>query len=153
VENDIQQAMREQVNRHLLDSVQLDLPAKLSDRQVDRAVSRRSVDLLLRGVPAEQVQAGAEQLRNASREESLRELKLFFILQRLAEEQGVDVDESELNGRIAHVAAQRDERPERLKQEMARDGSLTQLYVRMREHKAVDKVLEKAQIEEVDLQA
>jgi trigger factor len=153
VNNDIQQAMREQVHRHLLDSVQLDLPAKLSDRQVERAVSRRSVDLLLRGVPAEQVQAGAEQLRNASREESLRELKLFFILQRLAEEQGVDVDESELNGRIAHVAAQRDERPERLKQEMAQDGSLTQLYVLMREHKAVDKVLEKAQIEEVDLQA
>ena len=34
---------------------------------------------------------------------------------------------------------------------MAKDGSLANFYVQMREHKAVDKLLEKAQIEEVDV--
>jgi FKBP-type peptidyl-prolyl cis-trans isomerase (trigger factor) len=79
-------------------------------------------------------------------------LKLFFILQKIAADQNVDVDEGELNGRIAMIAAQRGLRPEKLKQQMAKDGSLANLYVTMREQKAVDKLLEKAQIEDVELQ-
>src|SRR5439155_9183387 len=87
------------------------------------------------------------------RDEAIRELKLFFILQKIAGEQNVDVDEAELNGRIAMLAAQRGKRPEKLKQEMSKDGTLANLYVQMREQAAVDKLLETAQIEEVDLQA
>jgi hypothetical protein len=62
----------------------------------------------------------------------------------------VDVDEAELNGRIAMLAAQRGRRPEKVKQEMAKDGTLANMYVQMREQKAVDRLLQQAQIEEVD---
>jgi len=70
----------------------------------------------------------------------------------IAEQQGVDVDEAELNGRIAMLAAQQDQRPEKLKQTMTKDGSLSTLYVQMREQKAIDKVLEGAQVEEVSVE-
>ena len=36
---------------------------------------------------------------------------------------------------------------------MAKDGTLANLYVQMREQKAVDTLLEKVQVEEVELQA
>jgi hypothetical protein len=49
------------------------------------------------------------------------------------------------------LAAQRGRRPEKLKQEMAKDGTLANLYLQMREQKALDQVLEGAQIEEVDV--
>jgi trigger factor len=150
---DVQQAMREQVNTYLLDNTQVELPAKLSDKQTDRIISRRAVDLMMRGMPREQVEANIERLRGGARDEAARELKLFFILQKLATEQGVDVDESELNGRIAMLAAQSGKRPEKLKQEMTKDGSFANLYIQMREQKAIDKVLEKAQIEEVEVEA
>ncbi len=150
---DVQQAMREQVNTYLLDNTQVELPAKLSDKQTDRIISRRAVDLMMRGMPREQVEANIERLRGGARDEAARELKLFFILQKLATEEGVDVDESELNGRIAMLAAQSGKRPEKLKQEMSKDGSLANLYIQMREQKAIDKVLEKAQIEEVEVEA
>jgi trigger factor len=51
------------------------------------------------------------------------------------------------------LAAQRGIRPEKLKHEMNKDGSLSSLYVQMREQKALDKILESAQIEEVDVTA
>jgi len=149
---DVQQAMREQVNRYLLDNTQVELPSKLSDRQTDRIISRRAIDLMMRGIPREQVEANIERLRGGAREEAARELKLFFILQKLATDQNVDVDEAELNGRIAMLAAQQDRRPEKIKQDMAKDGSLANLYVQMREQKAVDKVLESAHIEEVTME-
>jgi hypothetical protein len=44
-------------------------------------------------------------------------------------------------------------RPEKLKHEMAKDGTLANLYVQMREQKAIDKILESAEIEDVDVVA
>ena len=148
---DVQQAQREQVMKYLLDNVHMDLPVQLSERQSSRVVQRRAIDLLMRGMPQEQIQANLEALKAGSRDEAGRELKLFFILQKVAGEMGVDVDEAELNGRIALLAAQRGQRPEKLKQEMAKDGSLASLYIQMREQKAIDKVLETATIEEIEL--
>lgn len=150
---DVQQAMREQVNQYLLANTQIELPAKLSDKQSDRIVSRRAIDLMMRGMPREQVEANIERLRGGAREEAARELKLFFILQKLAAEQNVDVDEAELNGRIAMLAAQEGRRPEKLKQDMAKDGSLANLFIQMREQKAVDNVLANAKVEEVDVES
>jgi trigger factor len=148
---DVQQALREQVSKHLLDNIQFDLPAKLSGKQTDRVVNRRAIELLQRGLSREQIEANIERLRAGADEEAARELKLFFILQKLATDHNVEVDESELNGRIAMLAAQRGRRPEKLKQDMTKDGSLSNLYLQMREQKAIDKVLESAQIEEVEV--
>jgi trigger factor len=148
---DIQQNMREQVNQYLLENATLDVPAKLSDRQADRVANRRAVDLLMRGIPREQVEAQLDALRGGAKDEAVRHLRLFFILQKIAADQNVDVDEAELNGRIAMLAAQRGRRPEKVKQEMSKDGTLAEMYLQMREQKAVDKLLESAQIEEVEV--
>jgi trigger factor len=151
ITNDVQQAMREQVNKYLLENVQMELPTRLSARQADRVVNRRAMDLMSRGIAREQLEANIERLRNGAQDEAVRELKLFFILQQIATEQNVDVSEDELNGRIAMIAIQRGRRPEKMKQDMAKDGSLSNLYIQVREQKAVDKILESAEIEEVDM--
>jgi trigger factor len=148
---DVQQAMREQVYKHLLDNINIEVPTRLSERQTQRTVQRRMVDMLMKGVPQEQIQANIARFQAGAAEESQRELKLFFILQKIATDQNVDVDESELNGRIAMIAAQQGRRPEKLKQDMAKDGTLQNMYVQLREQKAVDKILEDATFEEVDV--
>jgi len=148
---DVQQAQREQVHAHLLQNVNVELPTKLSAKQTERVVNRRAVSLMTRGMSQDQVVSNLEKLKEGAVEEGARELKLFFILQKLAQDQGVDVDEAELNGRIAMMAAQRGERPEKMKQEMNKDGSLMNLYIQTREQKAVDNVIKGAEIEEVEL--
>jgi trigger factor len=151
ITSDVQQAMREQVNKYLLENVTMELPTRLSARQADRVVNRRAMDLMSRGIPREQLEANIERLRNGAQDEAVRELKLFFVLQQIATDQNVDVSEDELNGRIAMLAIQRGRRPEKMKQDMAKDGSLSNLYVQVREQKAVDKILEDAEIEEVEM--
>ncbi len=150
---DVQQAMREQVSRYLMESVHLQLPEKLSQKQTDRVVGRRAVALMMRGMPREQVEANVERLRGGAADEAARELKLYFILQKVAAQQNVTVSEGELNGRVAMLAIQRGQRPEKLKQQMSKDGSLANLYVQMLEQKAIDQVLARAQIEEIELKA
>ncbi len=152
IKDDVQQSMRQQVHTYLLDNVQIELPAKLSARQESRVVSRRAVELMMRGMPREQVEAAIEQLKAGAADVAARELKLFFILQKVAADNNIDVDEAELNGRIAAIAIQRGRRPEKLKQEMSSDGTLSELYLQIREQKAVDKILESAEVEEVALE-
>jgi trigger factor len=151
VKYDVQQSMRDQINNYLLQNVYIDLPSKLSDKQADRVLQRRRIELLMRGMPEDQADAQIEQLRGSVKEEAVRDLKLFFILQKIATEQNVELSEAELNGRIATLAAQSGRRPEKVKQEMTADGSLMSMFVQMREQKALDKILETAKIEEVDL--
>jgi trigger factor len=151
IDFDVKAAMRRQVTEQLNGQVNIELPTKLSLRQTDRVVNRRAVDLMMRGMSQEQVSANLDRLRAGAAEEGSRELKTFFILQKVAEQTGVDVSEAELNGRIAMIALQQGRRPEKLKQELSKDQNmLANLYVQMREEKAIDKVLEDAQIEEVE---
>jgi trigger factor len=90
-------------------------------------------------------------IKSRASEQAVVELKSFFILDKIAEMESVDVTESELNGQIALIAMQSGDRPEKLKQRLSKDGTLMNMYLKMRENKAVDKVLETATIEDVEI--
>jgi trigger factor len=69
---------------------------------------------------------------------------------KIAEKLGIDVSEEEINGYIAQLAVQRGQRPERMREEMVRDGSLAQFKLQVREDKCIAKLLESAKITEVE---
>ncbi len=138
IDFDIKQAMRRQVTEHLLTNTTMELPAKLTSRQADRVIDRRRIDLMIKGIPRERIESNLERIKQGAAEEGAKELKTFFILQKVAEDSEIDVSEAELNGRIAMLAMQQGERPEKLKQQMSKDTTLANLYIQMREEKAVE---------------
>src|SRR5690606_1675261 len=77
----------------------------------------------------------------------------FFIIDAAARQLEVEVSDNEVNGRIAMMAIQQGRRPEKLRQEMQRNGELESLYLQVREQKTLDKILEKAKVVEVDAPA
>ncbi len=114
-----------------------------------RAAREREVaTLLARGLSREQVEEQMEQLRAASEEQAKEQLKTFFIMDKVAEKLDVDVSDEEINGHIAQVAVQRGQRPEKLKEQMERDGSLAQFRLDVRQNKCISKLLESANITE-----
>jgi hypothetical protein len=52
--------------------------------------------------------------------------------------------------RVAQIAGLYGRRPEKLRQQMAQTGHLEQLFLQVRDAKVVDKILETAEITEVD---
>jgi len=74
-------------------------------------------------------------------------------MDKIADKFKIETTEEEINGHIAQMAIQRKVRPERLKEEMQRDGSLAQFKQQVREQKCVAKLLETAKITEVDAPA
>lgn len=150
IDTDVRQSMRQQVANYLVDKVQMDLPTKLSARQEARIVQRRATALLQRGVSQDEIVSRLDVVRSGADTEAVRELKLAFVLQKIAEERNIDVTEGELNGQIAMIAIQQGKRPEKIKQEMSANGQLGMLYVQLREQKTLDALLQSAAIEEVE---
>lgn len=144
-----QSVLRQQIADYLLDNVEMELPSRLSERQAERSVQRRRMELLYRGFNPVQVEEQLAELRAASAETSQRELKLFFVLDKAAAELDVQVTEPDVNGRIAQIAQQRGERPDKLRAELIRTNQVGAVVQQIREHKTMDALLAKAKVEEV----
>ncbi|MCK4601909.1 MAG: trigger factor, partial [Phycisphaerae bacterium] len=133
-------AQRNQVCQYLLDNTKLDVPEGAAARHSTRVLQRRYVELLQMGHPREKIDENLTELQAAASQQAQRELKLQFILGKIAEADGIEVNDDEVNARVATMAQSYNRRPEQLRQELAGDGSLAALEVSIREEKALDKL-------------
>ncbi|MEX0742707.1 MAG: hypothetical protein WD079_07895, partial [Phycisphaeraceae bacterium] len=143
------QAMGSQVVDFLLDSVDMELPERLTARQAGQVLQRQAMEMMYRGATQEDIENQLAELRAASEEDAQRELKVLFILEAVAREHEIDVDEAEVNGRVFQMAMQQNRRPERVREEMQQNGQLNQIFVQLREQKAIEKLLEQAKVTEI----
>ena len=148
LESQIRSDMSEQIYQYLLGNTNFDLPMDIVARQAGTILQRQYINLLSRGLSREQIDEQMEQLRAGSEEQARQQLKTFFIMDKVAEKLEIDVTEEEINGHIAQVAIQRGQRPEKLKEQMERDGSLAQFRLDIRQSKCIGKLLESANITE-----
>jgi trigger factor len=144
-----QSAMRQQVAKALVDGTEMELPERLTAGQAERTLERRRMELMYRGVDPAEIERHMAELRSSSADVARNELKLFFILNQAAEELDVRVEEAEINGRIAQMAAEQGVRPEQLRRDLIESRRVTQVFQQLREHKTMDAILQKAKVEEV----
>ncbi len=145
------EAMHTQITDHLLEKIDFELPAGLSSRQTGRILQRTAMDLAYNGMAEAEIEQRIAELRTKSEEEARRQLKLFFILDKASQAMNIDVDEREINGRIAYMAIQQGRRPEKLRQEMMRNGQYDQFYFSVRDQKTLDAIIEKGAKKEVEM--
>jgi len=144
----IKRGMHGQLQRYLLQETKIELPEGLSRRHVDRAIIRRIVELRRDGVPQEEIDKHADELRTGTTQQAIEGLKLHFIFDDIAERLNVQVSEEEINGQIAAIARRYNRRFDRVRDELAQSDGLTALYLEIRDDKCLDKLLEDAEIEE-----
>ena len=150
LEQQAREQMSEQIHKYLLDNTSFELPLDVVADHSATLLKRQYVNLLMRGLPREQVDEHMEQLRASSEEQAKEQLRTFFVMDKVAEKLEIEVSDEEVNGHIAQLAIKRGQRPERLREEMTRDGSLEQFRLQVREQKCIAKVLESARISEVE---
>ena len=144
-----QDAMRQEVRNYLLGKITLDLPADVVADQSSHILQRQYTRMLLQGAKAEDIKKQMEQLKASSEEQARESLKAFFIMDAVAKKFGIEATDEEINGYIAQAAMYRQVRPEKLREQMSRDGSLAEAAMEIREIKCIDKILETAKITEV----
>jgi trigger factor len=140
--------MTEQIYKYLLDNTDFDLPLDVVGEQATTVLQRQYSNLIMRGLSREQIEEQIEQLQAGSEQQAQQQLKTFFIMDKVADKLEIEVSEEEINGHIAQLAMQRGQRPERMREQMARDGTLAQFSLEVRQNKCIAKLLETAKITE-----
>jgi trigger factor len=153
IESQAKTEIADQIYKYLLDNTTFELPDQVAADQAVAVLRRQYINLMMQGIPREQIDEHIEQLKASSEEQAKQQLKIFFVMDKIADKFKIEVTEEEINGHIAQVAIQRKLRPERMKEEMQREGSLDQFKMQVREQKCVAKLLESAKVTEVEPKA
>lgn len=145
----VRHAMAGQVYKYLEDKTSFELPPRLSERQADRVLIRHMVELYRQGIPPAEVEKRIDEIKTSSRELAAREMKRAFIMEKLAEQfEDIEVSEGEINNLIATIAYRQGRRFDRVRDELAKEGGLTNLYLQIRDEKLIGRLIEKAQVTE-----
>ena len=133
--------LREQLLDVLSEQLEMELPENMSGRQVAENLERISMDLMQRGLDDNEVEAKLAEVRDQSTTQTLTHLKTWFMLERVANEEDIQVSEQEINGRIATMAMQQGVRPDHLRAELVKSDRIMPLGRSIREKKAIDHLI------------
>jgi trigger factor len=143
------QALRRQIVDELIAATPFDLPAELVKRQ-ERSTLRRQVEELRQsGLSDNEIRAREAELRANAHDRTLRSLKEFFLLARIAEAEEIKVEEEDLDDEIAAIAARTDESPRRVRARVEKEGLAEGLVQQILERKTIDRILEQIRVEDV----
>ena len=138
------QQTRAQVLGQITESAKWDLPEELVSKQVSNALRREILEMQQAGFTSDEILSRQNELRQKSLTMTRRNLKEHFVLDRIAEEEKLEVTGDEINNEILLMALQSGENPRRVRSRLQKSGVIENLEAQIRERKAVDVILESA---------
>jgi trigger factor len=137
-----QQQYEDTVIRTVVDQAQLELPPALINRELDRMIKRTSDRMQMQGMALDQylkiVGKTEEQLREEFREDAIRNLRTMFVLDKIADNEHVEVSDEDINKRIDEMAASFGEQAEQVAQMLKERDRREDIEFELRNQKTVD---------------
>jgi len=141
--------VRQQVAAALTASASWDLPPDLLRRQAQRELERAILELRRSGFDDDSIRRHVNELRQTVLQSTARALKEHFILERIAEQQGVADVPADYDAEIRAIAAQSGESPRRVRASLERRGLMDVLRNQIIERKTVDLITSEAKFKDV----
>ncbi len=116
-----------------------EVPESLIEQQIDIRLERGLRALAAQGLTAEQMKKmDLPRLRTGQREQAIHDVKAALLLERVAEEENIQVSEEELLHEIEALARQSKQTSEAVRARLTRDGGLDRIRTRIRNEKTLD---------------
>jgi trigger factor len=144
-----QRQARRQVLSQLTVAAHWDLPPELLQRQSNRELQRAILELRSAGFTDDQIRAHQNELRQNSRAATARALKEHFILERIAEEEGIEDQPEDYDTEVALLAAQAGESVRRVRARLEKQGLMDALRNQIIERKVIDRILSHAKFKDI----
>ena len=139
-------------HRTFIQNAKWDLPEELVSKQVSNALRREILEMQQAGFTSDEILSRQNELRQKSLTMTRRNLKEHFVLDRIAEEEKIEVTGEEINNEILLMALQSGENPRRVRSRMQKSGVIENLEAQIRERKAVDIILGSATFKDVPME-
>jgi trigger factor len=130
---------KEKLVRELIQRNDFEVPDSLIDQQIDIRLERGLRALAAQGLSAEQMKKmDMNRLRGGQREQAIHDVKAALLLERVADEENVQVSDDELNQELEALAKQSKQTSEAVRARLTRDGALDRIRTRIRNEKTLD---------------
>jgi len=143
-----QKIARSQISSLLTKSADWELPPGLLQRQSARELERAVMELRRSGFSEAEIRARENMLRQNSGASTATALKEHFILERIAEDEKINEEESDYEKEIFLIAAQSGESPRRVRAQLEKRGLMDVLRNQIIERKVLELVQSKAKFKD-----
>jgi trigger factor len=128
----------------LVERFQFPVPESLVQQQVDARLERGLRALAQQGMSTEQMrQLDFGRLREAQRDSAVSEVKSSLILDRIAEQENIEVSDDDVTTQVQMLAYQAREPFETVQKRLTDDGGLARIREQLRREKTLNQLFER----------
>jgi trigger factor len=147
------QEAAEQVEKHrreqtvielLLKKADFDLPESQVSEEINTTLDRMMSEAQYRGLTREDLEKNREAIIENATTNAKHQLRLRYILGRIAEQEGITVSEEEVNTKIASLAEDFRSKPDQLRAQIEKNGRMEILRSQLRDEKTMKALLDAA---------
>jgi trigger factor len=116
-----------------------EVPEALVEHQIDIRLDRGLRALAAQGMKTEDMKKmDLNRLRGGQRDQAVQEVKAVLLLEKIAEEEKIEVSDAEIDREVVALAEQSKQTPEAIRSRLTRDGALDRIRNRIRNEKTLD---------------
>jgi trigger factor len=137
--HEAEHAAKDKLVRELIQRNDFEVPDSLIEQQIDIRLERGLRALAAQGLTAEQMKKmDLQRLRAGQREQAIHDVKAALLLERVAEEENIQVGDEEFDRELEALAKQSKQTSEAVRARLTRDGGLDRIRTRIRNEKTLD---------------
>jgi trigger factor len=136
---DAERQAKDKLVAELIRRNDFELPEALVDRQIELRVERGLRALAAQGMKAEAMKRmDLSRVRADQREPAMQEVKASLLLDKIAQEENIQVSDAEIDREVEGLAKQSKQTLEAIRARLTRDGALDRIRNRIRNDKTLD---------------
>jgi trigger factor len=137
--HEAEHAAKDKLVAELIQRNDFEVPDSLIEQQIDIRLERGLRALAAQGLTAEQMKKmDLQRLRAGQREQAIHDVKAALLLERVAEEENIQVGDEEFDRELEALAKQSKQTSEAVRARLTRDGGLDRIRTRIRNEKTLD---------------
>ncbi len=147
------QSFRRQILEQLVDTAKWELPNDLLIRQARQTLSRRVMEMRSAGMADPEIMGRMQVIQQNSIGSTAVALREHFVLQKIAELEKIEIEESDIDEEIDRIADRTGENRRKVRARMEKEEMIEALATEILERRALDVVLDNAVYEDVELKS
>ena len=144
------QRLRNELMRKLLETHQFEVPESLVEHQLNYLLESVMRDMIGKGIDPRTEELDWERAREELRVQAEKDVRGSILLERIAEEEEIDISNEEIESEIEAIAQASRQSKEQVRGVLTKQGGERSIANRLRNRRALDLLLENAQVTEAE---
>ena len=138
--------LKNEIAKYLLAKTRIELPQAVVEQETKLAAQGMVREIAMRGATREQIEAQKDGILKAATTSSQDRVKLSYILSRIAAAESIDVEDAEVDRRVAALAQNYRMTVKDLRERLEKRNGIENLRHEIRAEKTLDHLLEQAKV-------